>query len=99
MAPPKKVKKITIVDGVEYFQCDFENCNFKSKYDGAVATHKKDHYEIYVRYSCGACGYDYKTKEFLKQHVEKVYANPNEIIGYVVCKNYSTSNNIFLLCF
>lgn len=92
MAPPKKNRKFTVDEqGVKWYECD--NCDFKTKYAGTIATHnKKEHCEILVRYTCGACGYDFKDKEFLKQHVVRIYANPEDIVGYIVCKDHATSN-------
>lgn len=93
MAPLKKIKKFTVdEEGVKWYGCD--HCDYKTKYESAIATHnKKEHCEIVVRYTCGACGYEFKNKEYLKNHVDLHYANPEVIVGYIVCREPTAESN------
>lgn len=91
-----KKKKITIdEEGVKWFNCEFENCQYKTKHPSNLIAHEKDeHSVINTRYMCSGCLYKLKTKEYLKQHVERAYDESTKIFGYILC--YGESGNIIL---
>lgn len=98
--PQNKGKKFSVDEnGIKWFECEFENCEYRTKFSGNLSSHQRQHSEIEIRYVCSTCLYKFKTKEYLKQHVEREIKEndpahaQSQTFGYILCTDIGKSSN------
>lgn len=94
MAALPKEKSFIDENGINWYNCEHENCEFKTKHPSNLAVHKREHIGFDIRYFCTGCSYKFTSKANLKNHVLRSYVNSAEIHGFILCSDHTTSKHL-----
>lgn len=97
MAALPKEKSFIDENGIKWYNCEHENCDFKTKHPSNLAVHKREHIGFDIRYFCTGCSYKFTSKQNLKSHVLRSYVNSGEIHGFILCSDQTTSKHKHLI--
>lgn len=82
----------------DWIFCDFENCDYKSKFQGNMDKHKNIHKtktgKIALCYKCSECGTKCQQKDYWKKHVKQQHNDSNDIKCILVCLDSESKNEI-----